>query len=1231
MTEQLDALDPAFGSVPGYLSLERQHETPLADDDVRRRIREDLDASLFVEAAAGAGKTTALVSRIVSLVGAGRGELQNMVAVTYTHRAAGEMKLRLRRDIEEARIASIDPEVSDRFVRAIRQLEVARIGTIHSVCADLLRERPLEAGVDPLFRMSADSEASRLLDQAFDSWFQEVLRDPPAGVRRVLGRRPRRLPGSAWRLEGPRQELQDAVRKLSEHRDFSSPWQRSAAFDYPATMDRVLELLHELSDFADLKPRYSNRHIGALLTDVRGRVKELEARGAGRSPAPESIETMTRELLWEGKKWDRRGHGKWFDEAKSRTLEEVKGRRDEIHEELVRLMEAAEADLAALLREELRPAVDAYEELKSREGVLDFVDLLLKTRNLIRDDALIRSDLQARFTHYFVDEFQDTDPLQAEILLLLTADDPEETDARRVTPASGKLFVVGDPKQSIYSFRRADVRIYEEIKGRLSRCGMHVVQLSTSFRSVPAIQGVVNASFSEAIQRAEDGSQPAYVSLEKFREGTEGQPAAIALPAPHIYSEKWGGRALYTISASYADAVGAFVRWLVEESGWKVTEPGRPDRLVDLRYRHVCILSRRLQSQYAEVMRPYVQAFESREVPHVLVGGKGFHDREEVLALRNALQAIEWPDDALSVYATLKGPFLSFTDSQILAFRHRYGSLHPLAVAGMDLEQREDPETSDPVDPSADDRDLADALSMLASLHRGRNRHPIAHTISQFLSAVRAHAGLANWRAGEQVLANCLRVVDRARAFEKDGGTSFRAFVELLEDEASRGEGEEAPIVEEGTEGVRIMSVHKAKGLEFPVVILADPTNRLTFSNPSRYVDPERRLWAEPLCGAVPQDVLDHQEDEAAHDRAEAVRVTYVAATRARDLLVLPAVGEGDELTGWAESLNPAIYPRSGARRSPALEGEQLPGCPPLGDQSVLAAQRRADPPPGGPDDIAVKPGLHRSRAGTEVVWWDPSVFELDVAPATGLREQEILAADEDELVSTAGVQAYEEWRETRRTTTEAGARPEATLVTVRAMAARRTQGPDLSAPDGNGRPPEAADGRSREATAPEVRHLPRPDGGRPSGARFGELVHRSLAAVDLTAPPNDIRNVVDLQARLLGAQPEESAAARIAVEHVLADPLLIRAASHGDGVTAYREVPVFLREENGEIVEGVVDLTFRESGSTEGGAHWTVVEFKTDYEVEGALPLYMEQVAIYVRAIEKAVGEEARGVLLVI
>jgi superfamily I DNA/RNA helicase len=156
-------------------------------------------------------------------------------------------------------------------------------------------------------------------------------------------------------------------------------------------------------------------------------------------------------------------------------------------------------------------------------------------------------------------------------------------------------------------------------------------------------------------------------------------------------------------------------------------------------------------------------------------------------------------------------------------------------------------------------------------------------TISVLLETVRAHAEIAFWPNGEQALANCQRLIYMARHFER-GASSFRAFVEKLEDDAERGEADEAPIVEEGVEGVRVMTVHKAKGLEFPVVVLAGPTCSAARDTPSRYVDPSRRLWVEPLCGSAPVELLETANEELRRDQTEAVRVAYVAATRARDL-----------------------------------------------------------------------------------------------------------------------------------------------------------------------------------------------------------------------------------------------------------------------------------------------------------------------------------------------------------
>src|SRR5262249_30180025 len=387
-------------------------------------------------------------------------------------------------------------------------------------------------------------------------------------------------------------------------------------------------------------------------------------------------------------------------------------------------------------------------------------------------------------------------------------------------------------------FRRADVAIYEQIKERLVADGAELLLLRASFRSVPAIQEAVNAAFAPEMQAAADRSQPSYVALGPVRGDHAGQPAIGVVPAPQPWGD-YGTVVSWKVEDSLPDVVGAFVAWLIRDSGWTIEERGER---VPIESRHVCLLFRRFKHFRDDATRPYQRALEARHVPHVLVGGRSFHDREEVIALRNALSAIEWPGDDLSVYAALRGPLFALTDDLLLAWRAAVGTIHALAARDGAPEEL---------------REVGDALDVLAYLHRGRNRRPIADTVGQLLEAVRAHAALAIWPTGEQALANCLRVMDLARRFERSGAASFRAFVDRLGEDAEGGGTGGAPRREEGTEGVRIMTAHRAKGLEFPVVVLCDPTAKATREQPSRHVDPDRSLWAEPLAGCAPRELLE--------------------------------------------------------------------------------------------------------------------------------------------------------------------------------------------------------------------------------------------------------------------------------------------------------------------------------------------------------------------------------------
>jgi ATP-dependent exoDNAse (exonuclease V) beta subunit len=1187
--------------------------TPLVDAAERDRIRTSLDETLVVEAAAGTGKTSALVGRLVNVLAEGRGTVQTIAALTFTEKAAGELKLRLRAGLEEERRKA--GQGSARHARledAIAHLEEARVSTIHGFCNDLLHERPVEARVDPRFEVLPDAEAQALYRRAFDGWLTETLEAPPEGVRRALRRRARdgdpvaRLRQAGWQLAG--------------WRDFRAPWQRRA-WDrqqaIAALVSRVNALAAALTGcstpadtfYADLWPlrRFSDdvrtRERVSPRDDDRLEAGLIELRGERTFRSPHR-----------GHPRNYRGHVSRDDILKS-------------HAELVDALETfardADADLAALVQRELLETVDRYEALKTRAAALDFVDLLLRARDLVRDRADVRADLQRSLTHLFVDEFQDTDPLQAEILLLLAAADPAVGRWQDVTAAPGKLFIVGDPKQSIYRFRRADVGTYQAVKELLVSRGAACINLRTSFRSVPSIQRLVNAAFAPAMTEDRQALQPGYVPLARHREEVADQPAIVALPVPKPYGY-YGGLAKSAIDASLPQAVGAFVQWLLEESGWRVSERERPGETVPVSARHVCLLFRRFTSWGEDVTRGYVEALEQRGIPHLLVGGRSFHLREEVESLRTALTAIEWPDDELSVYATLKGPLFAIGDEELIEYRQRFRRLHPYRLPREDV--------------SATLQPVVDALGMLRSLHGLRNYRPVEDTVNRLLTATRAHAGFVLRLRGEQALANVLRVAELARTYEASGGISFRGFVERLREEAED-EAPEAPIVEESSDGVRIMTVHKAKGLEFSVVVLADITAGIS-GNPGRYIDPDRALCALRLGGWQPWDLIEHEADEAARDRAEGVRVAYVAATRARDVLVVPAVGDdpfaaswtGAE-EGWIAPVHARIYPPAERRRISA--GAR--GCPEFGEDSVLERPDRDSP---GRDNV--RPGLHafdsdrepepgprergEARVGYGVVWWDPRLLSLDVARIYGLRREDLIQDPGREVVE-ADRRAYDDWLGAGGLARERGGVPSVRIETVTEWA-RRDRGGDVDSRAAPVGPPAEPTGTAAAASttvrAGDVEVIDvAPGVSRVGGARFGTLVHATLATVALDAGAEQIAEAVGLQARILGVPADEVDAATAVVGRALAHPLLLGARDAWRAGRCRREAPVTCVLPDGALAEGVLDLAFEDADG------WTVVDFKTDAEIAAALPIYRRQVALYASVVATATGGRVRAVLL--
>ncbi|MFN7922526.1 MAG: UvrD-helicase domain-containing protein [Bryobacteraceae bacterium] len=1105
----------------------------LDDAAARERIRHSLHESLIVEAAAGTGKTTELVRRIVAVLEQGLTTVDKIVAVTFTHKAAGELKLRLRQGLDRTRTGCRDPQRLRNLEDALARLEEASIGTIHAFCAQILRERPVEARVDPSFQELSELEAQRLFDRAFRGWIQGKLNEDAPALRRALSR-------LAWRDTRddlpPIGQLQYAARTLIEWRDFPEPWAR-LPFDRAAQVDVLVERVRDAS-----------QRMNQAFRPVHEAAQWIE-----RAEAVDARDYDTLESIFVRLERDLRNLKRKGAEALLAELEAFRFQAD--------------ADLASQLRGEMWDLVERYEQYKRRSGQLDFLDLLMLARDLVRENGEVRHYLQNRFTHIFVDEFQDTDPLQAELLLLLAADNPEVNNWLETQPAAGKLFVVGDPKQSIYKFRRADVVLYQMVKDRLERQGVGVVYLSKSFRSVRTIQQCVNAAFEPEMSGPVDGMQAQYVPLEEHVPAPVSQPSLIALPAPRPYATRYVAKS--AINACLPDTVVGLIEWLLGQSGWTVRDPEHPKQRIPIQSRHICVLFRRFTNYGQDLTRDYTRGLEARGIPHLLVGSKSFHAREEVETMRAALTAVEWPSDELSVFATLRGSLFALADNTLLKFRHKYGKLHPF---------HEVPEGQD-----AEFEPVREALLLLADLHRNRNRRAVAETVNRLLEATRAFAGFALRPAGRQVLANVYRIADLARTYEIEGGISFRGFVEMLEAQAEKGESSEAPIVEEGSEGVRLMTVHAAKGLEFPVVILGDMTANLAAREPDRYVDAEKRLCASRLLWCSPWELVANREEEMKRERAEGIRVAYVAATRARDLLVIPTVGD-EEMDGWLQPLNKALYPPRDKQR----KSKPAAGCPEFGSTSVL----QRPPDLFAHEDFSVRPGLHKPQQGEhDVVWWDPAALRLNVEAGQGLRHEEILAEG-----SAASLDRYREWSQARADRISESSRP---LHTVFTPSEAREAPPDFDCEIG-------------------FETVSRPDT-RPGGRRFGTLVHAAMRDVPFDAEGPDVVAVVQLHARLLGAGDADVSAAADAVIAALRHPL-IRAAHTAE--ECLREVPVTYKFD-GRIVEGVIDLAYRAGGA------WMIVDFKTDEDLDANRKHYEMQLRWYAFALSRVTGAVARGWLL--
>ena len=886
------------------------------DQAARDRICGDLGKTFLVEAGAGSGKTKSLVDRMVALLATGRASIETLAAVTFTRKAAAELRGRFQVALERARLTEKDPRVRERLDAALTGLERAFIGTIHSFCARLLRERPIEAGIDPEFRELEDHEDRILLERSWDEYQAHARLENEAALRGLdeAGLAPA--------------DLETAFRAIAGFPDVEPVAGRPDPPDHEA----VREALEKLVDLASKlvpreKPEKGRDGLQNLFVRLFRRRRNIGFADGRR--LMESVELFDKNLGFMPTRWPAKDDGK-------RLLAAAETFRDEVARPALRVWREFRHTKALAF---LRPAVGFYAERRRAEARLNFQDQLMLTARLLRDNPEVRRYFRRRFHPILVDEFQDTDPIQAEILFLLTGTSETEKDWTRLAPAPGSLFLVGDPKQSIYRFRRADIDIYNLVRDRIEASGGETLALSANFRSLGAIADWVNPLFDPGrggvFPAAADAYQAGFMPLETVRGRGRGPLSGvrkITVPAvPYHRKEDIAGFDAARVAGFIAWALAGNLRLDDGAGGDRPAEPG--DFLVLFRYK--------------DRMSRYARRLEELGIPFEIAGSDAFAENAEIREVMNLLRALDDPDDPVASVAVLRGMFFGLSDQDLLDHRAAGGGFCFLAEAG---------------GPAGSAR-IRSAFGALRAWRELVTRVPPSVALETIIQDSGLLTHLVTTEMGSSRAGNVLKLIEVLRGRESEDMTSFAAAVAFLDEWVGAMPVEEMSLAPGRRNAVRLMNLHKAKGLEAPVVWLANPAGVGGFE-PDRHV---RRTGQAPLghfrftrpvgrqtrTVSQPAGWEESAAEELKYEEAEENRLMYVAATRARDLLVVSGyAGDLKERKAWG-LLEPGL-----------AAVEDLPDCP-AGPGSPCA-------PPPPRKKSAVKPGevmkgreeLRRKMAG---------------------------------------------------------------------------------------------------------------------------------------------------------------------------------------------------------------------------------------------------------------------------
>lgn len=818
-----------------------------SDAESRARILGDLETNFLVEAAAGTGKTTSLVGRIAAVLREGRAEIDQIAAVTFTRKAAAQLRERLAAQLEAEVAAQGDGEKRQRLERARRRIDRAFLGTIHAFCARLLRERPVEAEIDPEFREIEEDESALLrseiwqhhLDWLHDRDDQTLARLQDMGI-------------DLRHLEQTYERVADYPEVTPVHAPVPPPDFSDAVREAEALLEEVIALLRG----------FGREHTPDAFSAAVWRAWFFRANADLSRPA-EAAEFLSILRVSELTQKD------WPDPALARR---VNGRRKEVQEGWIK--PALERWYAHRHYEVMRLVVAAAIEFRKRRleaGRPSFTDLLVLSRNMLREHPAVRAHFQERFTRLFVDEFQDTDPLQAEVMLYLTGSDLAEKIWKNITPRPGSLFVVGDPKQSIYRFRRADIDTYRAVRDIIVESGGAVLRLSRTFRASPPLCEPVNRVF-EQIFDGRVPHQAENVPLEPAR-GARGDllgvfrlVSAVEGTAPEAVCEADARAVARWIASALAAPLTLF-----ETDADGESRPVRPaDFLVILR-----------KTKFLDL---YARALEREGVAAEVTGGKAYGDSPEVRSFLALLRAVADPDDPIPLVAFLRGPFCGIDDDALFRFKKAGGRFSYLAE----------------MPPAADPR-LARAFRQLGEARELFRSLPPAAAMGRVADLLGIVPGALTDEGGERRAGNVVKTLSAARRLSGEGDT-IGHIVEKLGRLVDRSETGEMSIDPQRFGAVRLLNLHKAKGLEAPFVFLAGPHDNRGGKSRDFSIDregsppkghflvmhrSERGFGASEIARPAAWAELEATEKE--YEKAEADRLLYVAATRARNTLVISA------------------------------------------------------------------------------------------------------------------------------------------------------------------------------------------------------------------------------------------------------------------------------------------------------------------------------------------------------